>query len=298
MTAALEATGLGKRFRGQWALRGCSIQLVGGSITALVGPNGAGKSTLLQLAAGLLEPSEGRIRVFGHEPGADGPALAKVGYLGQDHPLYPTFTVADLLHMGRTMNARWDDGFARSYLAGLAIPLSKRAGALSGGQRAQVALTLTLAKLPELLLLDEPVASLDPLARHDLMATVLRDAADRGTTVVLSSHIVAELERISDHLIVLGHGSVRVDGHIDDLLARHAVLTGPPGAADPVGVRHVIGRRSTGHASVLLAELDAPVRDPRWDRSPLSLEELVLAYLREPDSGSRGATLSAVRSAS
>ena len=294
MSAPLETTGLGKAFRGHWALRACSMRLVPGSITALVGPNGSGKSTLLQLAAGLLTPTEGEVRVFGGAPARDAETLGRVGYLAQDHPLYATFTVADLLRMGRDMNPRWDDGVALGYLDGLGIPLRKRAGALSGGQKSQVSLALTLAKRPDLLLLDEPVASLDPLARHDFMSVVLQDAADRGTTVVLSSHVVSELERLSDHLVVLGRGHIQVDGPVDDLLMRHAVLTGPTDAADPPEVRQVVERRSSGRASVVVAELTAPLRDPRWQMSPLTLEELVLAYLREPDAGTRSTPLTAL----
>ncbi|WP_256793571.1 ABC transporter ATP-binding protein [Terrabacter sp. Ter38] len=287
MSAPLEVTGLGRSFGHTWALRHCSLRIEPGSITALVGPNGAGKSTLLQLAVGLLTPTEGTATIFGQPPATSAAALAQVGYLAQDHPLYRGLTVGDLLRMGRGMNPTWDHDFALGHLAELGIPLSRKAGGLSGGQQAQVALTLTLAKRPALLILDEPVASLDPLARRDFMATVLADAADRGTTVVLSSHVISELERVSDHLVVLGSGQVQVDGAIDDLLDRHRILVGPGYASPPTGLRHVLSEHTTERQTTLIVELDGPVQDPRWTTHPLSLEDLVLAYLRDPDAGTR-----------
>lgn len=290
MTAALEATGLGRSFRSTWALRHCSLRIQAGTVTALVGPNGAGKSTLLQLVVGLLRPSEGCISVFGYAPGSSAEALAQVGYLAQDHPLYASLSVDDHLRMGRGMNPRWDDPFARTHLESLGIPTSRRAGNLSGGQQAQVALTMALATRPALLVLDEPVASLDPVARRDFMTTVLTDAADRGTTVVLSSHVVSELERVCDHLVVLTGGQVQVDGEIDSLLDRHRLLVGPPEAPRPP-VRQVLSESVTDRETALVVELDGPVLDPRWTTSALSLEDLSLAYLRDPGAGSRSRPL-------
>jgi len=286
MSVALEATGVGRSFGATWALRNSSLQLRSGSVTALVGPNGAGKSTLLQLAVGLLRPSEGSIKVFGFTPGSSCKALGQVGYLAQDHPLYRGVSVADHLRMGKDMNPAWDDEFARAHLASLDIPPRRRAGALSGGQQAQVALTLALATRPALLVLDEPVASLDPVARRDFMTTVLTDAADRGTTVILSSHVVSELERVCDHLVVLTAGHVQVDGEIDTLLERHRLLVGPSGIPRP-HVRQVLSETVTDREATLIVELAEPVADPRWTTSPLSLEELTLAYLRDPEAGSR-----------
>jgi ABC-2 type transport system ATP-binding protein len=290
VTGAVEATGLGRSFGAAWALRHCSLRIQAGTVTALVGPNGAGKSTLLQLVVGLLGPSEGRISVFGHAPGSSAQALAQVGYLAQDHPLYRSLSVDDHLRMGRGMNAGWDDRFARSHLDALGIPTARRAGALSGGQQAQLALTLALATRPALLVLDEPVASLDPVARRDFMSAVLTDAADRGTTVLLSSHVVSELERVCDHLVVLTAGQVQVDGEIDALLDRHRLLTGPPGTPPPP-VRQVLSQHVTAREAALVVELDRPVLDPRWTTAPLSLEELALAYLRDPEAGSRSRSL-------
>jgi len=290
MSAALAATGLGRSFGATWALRFCSLQISPGTVTALVGPNGAGKSTLLQLAVGLLRPSEGSITVFGFAPGSSEEALAQVGYLAQDHPLYRGLSVADHLHMGRDMNPMWDQAFARTHIESLGIPLGQRAGSLSGGQQAQLALTLALATRPALLVLDEPVASLDPLARRDFMTTVLTDSADRGTTVILSSHVVSELERVCDHLVVLTAGQVQVDGEIDALLARHRHLVGPPEAARP-RVRHVLSEIVTAREVTLVVELDGPVVDPRWTSTAITLEELTLAYLRDPDAGTRSGSL-------
>jgi ABC-2 type transport system ATP-binding protein len=287
MIAALETTGLGCRFGGTWALRSCSLRVEPGTVTALVGPNGAGKSTLLQLAAGLSTPSEGRVAVFGRAPGTSTQALADVGYLAQDHPLYRSWRVEELLELGRATNPRWDSSLATRRIDELHIPPGRRVGALSGGQQAQVALALALGKRPRLLLLDEPVASLDPVARRDFMATVLADVVENGTTVVLSSHVIAELERVSDHLLVLGSGLVQVDGPIDDLRERHAVLVGSPELPVPTAVRHVLSETVTVRSRTLLVELSEPVLDPRWDVGAISLEELALAYLREPGAGTR-----------
>lgn len=292
MSAPLESTGLGRAFGSAWALRDCTLRVEPGSITALVGPNGAGKSTLLQLAVGLLRPSAGSISVFGDDPGRSPEALAHVGYMAQDHPLYKGLSVADHLRMAAGMNPSWDDAFARRHLDGLGIPMRSRAGRLSGGQQAQLALTLALATRPALLVLDEPVASLDPVARRDFMSTVLTDATDRGTTVILSSHVVSELERVCDHLVVLTQGRVQVDGEIDDLLDRHRLLVGPRGVAEP-RVRQVIGRTATEREVSLVVELAGPLADPRWTESRLTLEELALAYLRDPGSGTRTVALHA-----
>jgi len=302
VSAPLEATGLGRRYGKTWALRDCSLRVSEGAIVALVGPNGAGKSTLMQLAVGLIEPSAGTVRVYGQGPGSSPQALARVAFLAQDHPLYGTFTVGELLHLGQAMNPRWDAGLARRHLDALDIPLRRRASRLSGGQQSQVALTLALGKRPDLLVLDEPVASLDPLARRDFMARLLTDAADRGTTVVLSSHVVSELERVCDHLIVLAGSRLQLDGPIDWLLQNHRTLVGPrlPHGRTPVGVRQVIARTDTDRQTTLIAQIDSEPGDPAWRTHPLTLEELVLSYLREPAAGLRPGLVSApaVRSAS
>jgi ABC-2 type transport system ATP-binding protein len=286
MSAPLEATGLGRSFGSSWALRHCSLRIEPGTVTALVGPNGAGKSTLLQLAVGLLSPDEGSITVFGQQPGRTSAALGRIGYLAQDHPLYRGLSVGDHLRMAAGMNRSWDATMATRHLSALDIPLGRRAGSLSGGQQAQVALSLALAKRPSLLILDEPVASLDPLARRDFMATVLTDASDRGTTVILSSHVVSELERVCDHLVVLHSGTVQVDGEIDELLARHRVLVGPSDLPHP-RVRQVLSAVTTGRQTTLVAEIDDFLADPRWETLPMTLEDLALAYLRDPGAGTR-----------
>ncbi len=221
-TDAVQAVGLGRRYRAMWALRDCSLGLPAGSVTALVGPNGAGKTTLLHLVLGLLSPSVGTVTVFGQPMRTDRRhRLGEIAFVAQDHPLYPGFTVAELLRLGRSLNQRWDQRAALERLADLGIPLQRRAGQLSGGQRAQVALTLALAKRPRLLVLDEPVASLDPLARHSFLDRLAGDVSARELTVILSSHVIGELERVCDHLVLLTSGKVRLAGPIDDLLAEH-----------------------------------------------------------------------------
>jgi len=280
-------SGLGKRYgRRTWALRDCDLELPRGGIVGLVGANGAGKSTLLHLAIGLLRPTEGSVRMFG-EPlrvdQADG--LARIGFVAQDHPLYRRFTVADLLHFGRSTNRRFDLAGARDRLDGIGITLERRASTLSGGQQAQIALTLALAKRPRLLVLDEPVASLDPLARRDFLRTlvdaVAGSVAGDDLTVVLSSHVVAELERVCDHLVLLDEGRVRLAGAIDDLLAEHRVLVGP--RADDLDTMDGVIAASHGQRhSNMLVRLPGPTSPhPRWESHPVGLEELVLAYLGE-----------------
>ena len=286
MTLALEATGLGKRYGRTWGLRDCSLSIPAGHVAALVGPNGAGKTTLLKLAVGLLRPSAGTIRAFGETPRDDLSALGRIGFVGQDTPLYADFTVAELLTMGGKLNPRWDQPGAMDRLDRLAIPLDRRTGRLSGGQRAQVALTLALAKQPELLVLDEPVASLDPLARKDFLAALMGSVAERGLTVILSSHLIADLEHRCDYLIVLSESRVQVLGEVDDLLSRHKVLVGPRTDDEPVaGVDVVVQASHTDRQTTMLVRSDAPITDPSWTVHAVGLEELVLAYLAEPSAG-------------
>lgn len=225
------------------------------------------------------------MRVFGADPRRGGPpALARIGYLAQDHPLYARFSVADLLRMGRALNVRWDDAAARRRLEGLGIPLRQRAGTLSGGQQAQVALALALAKRPELLILDEPVASLDPLARREFMSGLMDAVAAEGLTVLLSSHVVSELEQVCDYLIVLSRGRVQVAGDTEALLARHRRLTGPrTDHPDRLpGVSAVVRSSCTDRQTSLIA-LTSGASPPDWDVQRLSVEDLVLAYLAEPE---------------
>ena len=227
MSAVLRAAGLGKRYRRRWALTDCTVDIPAGRVTGLVGPNGAGKSTLLNLAVGMTSPTTGTIEVCGGAPAAGAAQLAKVGYVAQDTPTYAHLTVAEHLRLGRHLNPTWDDAVAQRRIAQLGLDPSQRAGRLSGGQRAQLALTLGLAKRPELLVLDEPVASLDPLARKDFLAILMEAVAEDGLSVVLSSHVVSDLERVCDHVVVLVGSQVRLAGDVDDLLEQHVRLVGP-----------------------------------------------------------------------
>jgi len=279
MTAALETLGLGRRYRTTWGLRDCTLLVPEGTVTGLVGPNGAGKSTLLRMAAGLSRPTAGTVSVFGspvHPNGTD--HLGRVGYLDQFHPLYRYFSVAEMLAVGRKLNSRWDDASARKWLEDLAIPLDKRVGRLSGGQQAQVALTLCMAKRPDLLLLDEPVASLDPLARKRLLQALMGTVADRGTTVFLSSHIISELEPLCNYLIVLSASRVQTAGSIDDLLANHRLLVGPRRDQPPDGVE-VIDVTQTSRQTTYLVRGVAPTLGSDWQSLQPDLEEIVIAYL-------------------
>ena len=218
MSAVLEARELGKRYRRRWALSDCTLVIPEGKVVGLVGPNGAGKTTLLHLAVGLLTPSTGAVEVLGGRP-ADGPEqLGRVGFVAQDTPTYSTLSVAEHLRLGEWLNPRWDKDVAAQRIERLGLDPGQRAGSLSGGQRARLALTLAIAKRPQLLILDEPVASLDPLARSEFLRSLTEVVAERGVSVVLSSHLVADLERVCDYLVVLVASRVQVAGEIDTLL--------------------------------------------------------------------------------
>jgi ABC-2 type transport system ATP-binding protein len=282
MTTALETIQLGKQYGSFWALQDCNLEIPAGSVAALVGPNGAGKTTLLHLAVGLSEPSAGEVRVLGANPRE---VLPRVGFVAQDHPLYRGFTIAEILRLGRELNPSWDDDAARARIDLLQLPLRKKVGALSGGQRAQVALTLALAKQPELLLLDEPVASLDPLARREFLQSLMEAVAETGLTVLLSSHIVADLERVCDHLVILSGGRTQLAGPIEEILATHRLLIGPRSEADDVArVHDVVRQRHTERQTTLLVRANGHLYDASWELHELDLEEIVLGYL---DSGAR-----------
>src|SRR5580704_3549443 len=257
----IETSGLAKRYGRTWALRECTLAIPAGHVTALVGPNGAGKTTLLNLAVGLTAPTAGGVTVLGGRPPGSPASLDNIGFVAQDTPLYKNLSAADMLHLTRNLNRRFDQASAEARLAELGIPLNRKAGKLSGGQQAQLALTLALGRRPRLLVLDEPVAMLDPVARHDFMATVLTAAADDGMSVLLSSHVLAELERVADYLIVLSRGRVQVAGEVDDLLASHRLLTGPAAEADRYNERPVVhARRAAAQAHLLVrATADDPV---------------------------------------
>ncbi|MFH0521684.1 ABC transporter ATP-binding protein [Streptomyces sp. M41] len=277
---AIEAAALSKRFgrRRTPALDGCALRLPTGRVCALVGPNGAGKSTLLSLAAGLLRPTSGTISVLGRPPAA---ARERLAYVAQDKPLHPQLTVADTLRFGRELNpGRWDAKAAERIVAEGELDPDVKIRTLSGGQRTRVALALALGKRPELLLLDEPMADLDPLARHQLMATLMADAAEHGTTVVMSSHVVAELEGACDHLLLLGAGRIRLAGPLDDLLAAHRLVKAR--SETPLAPHTVIESRTTGRQLTALIRPEGPLGDS-WQTSAPTLEELVLAHLRAPE---------------
>jgi ABC-2 type transport system ATP-binding protein len=282
MELVLQTERLGKRYGKAWALRDCSLRLPAGRIAALVGPNGAGKSTLLHLAVGLLRPDAGTVRVFGASPYDNPEALAGIGFVAQDTPLYRDFSAHELVTMGAKLNRRWDSGLARKRLAQLGIPPAKPVGKLSGGQRAQVALALALAKRPRLLLLDEPVASLDPLARREFLQSLMGSVADAGTTVLLSSHLLADLERICDYVVVLHASQVQLAGPVEDLVDGHRQLVGPRHGGDPIpGVASIVRASHTDRQSTLLVRTDGPITDPAWTAHEVTLEDLILAYLAD-----------------
>ena len=278
--AVVQAQGLGKRYRRRWALSDCTLEVPPGRVAGLVGPNGAGKTTLLHLAVGLLAPTAGSITVLGATPGAGPEQLARVGFVAQDTPTYSGLSVADHLRMGAHLNPGWDDQFAQTRIEHLGLDPAQRAGKLSGGERAQLALTLAVAKRPELLLLDEPVASLDPLARREFLRALMEFVAEHGTSVVLSSHLVADLERVCDYLIVLVASRVQVAGDVDTLLATHHRLIGPRRDTNSLpSDQTIIEESHTDRQSTLLVQTEAPIYDPTWTVEPVNMEDLVLAYM-------------------
>jgi ABC-2 type transport system ATP-binding protein len=288
VTAVIDTAGLGKRYQRLWALSDCTLSIPAGHVVGLVGPNGAGKTTLLSLAAGLLAPTAGAIEVLGGKPGAGPAQLARVGFLAQSAPVYAGLSVADHLALGAHLNPRWDAALARGRIDGLDLDPGQKAGTLSGGQRAQLALTLAVAKRPDLLILDEPVASLDPLARREFLRDLMEAVAEQELSVVLSSHLVADLERVCDYLIVLVASRVRVAGPTEELLATHHLVTGlrRDPATLPAG-QQVISASHTDRQTTLLVRTSDPVLDPAWTVSEVSLEDLVLAYMSQAAPGRR-----------
>jgi ABC-2 type transport system ATP-binding protein len=280
MTAAIEASGLGKKYGRRWALSDCTLSIPTKRVVGLVGPNGAGKTTLLNLATGMLAPTAGSIRVLGGAPGSGPDQLARVGYVAQDAPIYAGLTVADHLRLGAHLNPGWDAGLAADRVRQLGLVPEQKAGTLSGGQRAQLALTLAIAKRPELLILDEPIASLDPLARREFLQVLMETTAENEVSVIMSSHLVADLERISEYLVVLVDSRVQVAGEIDQLLRSHQLLSGP--RRDPATLpanQHVITARHTDRQSTILVRCEQPILDPSWSVDQIDLEDLVLAYM-------------------
>jgi ABC-2 type transport system ATP-binding protein len=277
---AIVTDGLGKRYGSKWALRDCTLAIPQGRVCGLVGANGAGKTTLLRMLAGLSRPSAGDAEVAGQRPRDDAAFLRGIGYLAQEIPLYGRWSVADHLAMGAHLNPRWDDASARERLRALRIPLDQRVGTLSGGQRAQVALALALGKRPQVLLLDEPVAALDPLARRTFLATLSEVVADGEITVMLSSHLVADLERVCDHVVVLSQSQTLLADDLDAVLESHRLLTGPRRDTAAIEREHtVLHVERTQRQVSLWVRLNGPVHDPAWQVNALSLEDVLLAYL-------------------
>jgi len=277
----LEARKLGMRYGRRWALQDLTLDVPGGRIMALVGPNGAGKTTFLQLAMGFAEPSAGTVVAFGLSPRRDAAAfLPKVGYAAQEPPLFRRFSVGELLKMGSRLNRRWDGPLAASRLRRLSIGLDLSVASLSGGMRAQVALVLALAKMPDLLLLDEPMASLDPLARHEFMRLLMAASAEQGLTVVLSSHIIGDLRATCDYLVVLTRGRTQLVGDMDEIVGTHQRLVGPVDSIDAIGhVQEIVQVELSERQASLLVRMRGPLLDPRWERYPVDLDQIVLAYL-------------------
>jgi len=280
VSAVIEAQGLGKRYGRKWALTDCTLEIPSGHVVGLVGPNGAGKSTMLNLAVGLLAPTSGSIEVLGAKP-ADGPTqLGRVGFVAQDTPTFSGLSLADHLEFGARLNPGWDRETAERRINQLGLDPSQRAGKLSGGQRAQLALTLAVAKRPELLIVDEPVASLDPLARREFLQILMETVVEHGVSVVLSSHLLADLERVCDYLIVLAASRVQIAGPVDELLATHHRLIGARrGPSTLPGNQEVIESSHTERQSTFFVRTDSPVLDPAWTVEDVSLEDLVLAYM-------------------
>ena len=296
MSAALEASALGKRYGRRWALSDCTLEVPAGRVAGLVGPNGAGKTTLLHLAVGLLRPTAGTIAVLGEDVAASPAQLSRVGFLAQDTPLYPNLSVGDHLSIGAHLNPGWDGRLAGARIEQLALDPAQRAGQLSGGERAQLALTLAVAKRPELLLLDEPAASLDPLARREFLASLMEITAEHQVSVILSSHLVADLERVCDYLVLLESSRVQFADDVEDLLATHRRLTGPrkDPAALPQG-QQVIQASHTDRQSTLVVRTNEPIHDPAWSVEEVSLEDLVLAYMGQAVADTGGQELGARR---
>lgn len=287
MATAIATKNLGKRYGSFWALENCNIEVPTGSVAALVGPNGAGKSTLLKLLIGLSSSSTGEGKVLGKAPRQHEDFLADIGYLAQEIPLYTYMSPNDHIKMGLHLNKRFDESFIRNRLNELGIPLDRPVGKLSGGQRAQVALALALAKKPKLLLLDEPVAALDPLARHDFLSSLAQAVAEGGLTVVMSSHLLADLERVSDHVIVLAAGQTQLCDDIDSVLASHKLLVGARQSAQRLGDGlHVVHETHTAKQSTLLVRLDKGSKVPtHWQSHEPNIEEIILAYMGQAKEG-------------
>jgi ABC-2 type transport system ATP-binding protein len=285
---AIETVGLGRRYGTRWALQDCDLQVPAGTVTGLVGPNGAGKSTLMRLCVGLSRPTTGRVSILGVPVRPNGTEhLPHVGYLDQHRPMYASLRVEEAMRLGRTLNTRWDDDAARTWIAQLDVPPRARLSSLSEGQVAMVALVVCLAKRPDVLVLDEPLASLDPLARRQLMETLLDAVAERGTTVFLSSHIISELETVCDHLVIMSGGRIRIAGSVDSLLAEHhLVVTRSDGPPLP-STLETVSLWGAQRQSTSLVRGDVSGLDEGVEVLETNVEEIVLAYLAHERGGTR-----------
>jgi ABC-2 type transport system ATP-binding protein len=278
MSSPLDARGLGKRFRREWALRECELAIPEGAVVGLAGPNAAGKSTLLALATGLLAPTEGSISVLGRDPLREPAVLADVGYVAQGAPLYRSFSVAETIELARRTNPRWDDELVADVLT--QVSGKTKVGSLSAGDRARLALALALGKRPRLVLLDEPFAGLDPLAGREFLKLLMDGVAETAATVVVASHVIADIERVCDHIVLLAGGRVRLAGNVEELLESHRILMGPRRPLGTIrGVRSIVRERSSGRQLTLLVLGDGPIVDPSWAVERVGLEELLLAYM-------------------
>ncbi|MFF1297412.1 MULTISPECIES: ABC transporter ATP-binding protein [unclassified Streptomyces] len=282
---AIEAYGLGMRYRRGWALRDCSFRLPAGRICGLVGPNGAGKTTLLSIAAHVLQPTNGSISLFGEAPGSV-ESGRRTAFLAQEKPLFRRFTVAETLRLGRELNPGWDQRAAEDIIRAGNVPFDAKISTLSGGQRTRVAIALAFGKRPDLLMLDEPMSDLDPVVRHEIMGTLLAEAAERGTTVLMSTHVLAELENVCDYLVVVSGGGVRLAGDVDELMSVHTLVTGVRegeiGLPAALGHHTLVESRTSGRQFTALIRPEGPVTGP-WETDVPNMEELLLAYLRSPD---------------
>ncbi|MFM9442510.1 ABC transporter ATP-binding protein [Streptomyces acidiscabies] len=284
---ALEVSGLGRRYGRRWVLRDATFRLPAGRVCGLFGPNGAGKTTLLEVLAGLRTASAGEVRVFGEPVGGE-EARRRVAFLPQEKPLFARFTVAETLRAGRELNPHWDQAMAEDFVRSGSIALDAKVGRLSGGQRTRVALAVALGKRPDLVLLDEPLVDLDPLMRRRTVTALLGEVAERGITVLLSSHLVAELDTLCDYVLLVADGGLRLAGDVDEIISVHRVLTAPtdqvPAGPDglPIGLEHhtVVETHGDQHHTTALVRPGGPV-DGLWDAFPPTLEEVVLAYLAQ-----------------
>ncbi|MEV1120469.1 ABC transporter ATP-binding protein [Actinosynnema sp. NPDC049800] len=276
---AVRARSLGKRYRAKWALRECTFELPAGRVAALVGANGAGKTTLMTVLAGLLDADEGSAG-----------AVGRVAFVSQEKPVYRNFSAADVLRLGARLNVVWDEARARRWLERFEIPLDRACGKLSGGQQAQVAFALAIGSRPDVLMLDEPLANLDPLARREVTAELLGEVEQTGMTVLLSTHVVAELSGVADYLLLLAHGRLLAGGDLDELLGRHVSYTGPRSDVPPA-LGGIVEARHTARQSTFLVEL--PEGQPRpvvagpWVERAPTLEDYVLAQLEATRKGAR-----------